>query len=140
MYASRSDLEIAFGRETVDRWAIREEDPLGDAAVAQAIAHATALIDAHISVRFPLPLPETPKVLADVACELTAARLATTADQMTDEMRRREKQARHDLREIAEGRMNLGLPTPAGQTGVRPRPIFGMGGSKLFSRDSLRAL
>ena len=143
MYASRDDLVQAFGEQAVSRLSSgRSEDPQGASTVAGALAYASALIDAQLSARFALPLDVVPAVLRDVATDLALARMATSADAMTDEYRRREERARADLRAIADGRMNLGLParSPA-DTG---RPVVGRvsdpGVDKMFNRAGLRGL
>lgn len=145
-YATRADLVDAYGLETVERLSIRPGDPDGAGSVARALAYADALIDAQLSVRFVLPLASVPPVLRTVAEDLAIARMATTADLGTDELRRREDRARVELREIATGKMNLGLPAigaGAGEgaqaAGASPRPILGPAGSRLFSRDTLRS-
>lgn len=141
-YATRDDLVQAYGENLVKRASSgRAEDPTGASAVAGALSFADSMIDAQLSVRFALPLSSVPAVLRQVAVDLAVARMANSADLMTDELRRREDRARSDLRAIAEGRMNLGLPAKdATEAG---RPVLAQvspGGSKIFTRDSLRGL
>lgn len=137
-YATRDDLNAAFDQETVDRLASRPQDEDGAQAVARALSYAEGVANARLSVRFTLPLPETPTVLRDIVVDLAMARLASDATSLTDDLRAREKTARADLDKIADGRMNLGLPS-AGE-GDRPQPIVGSTGGKLFTRDRLRGL
>ena len=137
MYAGRADLVEAFGSDTVDRLSIRPEDEDGSEATARALTYADGLIDAALSVRFSLPLPAVPMILTAIACDLAMARLASAdAAQLTDDLKHREKQARADLTAIAEGRMNLGLPSV--HQGERPQPIVAATGGKLFTRPRLR--
>lgn len=137
MYAGRADLVEAFGSDNVDRLSIRPGDEDGSDAITRALAYAAGLIDAALSVRFSLPLPAVPTVLTAIACDLAMARLASAdAAQLTDDLKHREKQARADLTAIAEGRMNLGLPSV--HQGERPQPIVAATGGKLFTRDRLR--
>lgn len=140
MYATRDDLDRAYGQDMVDRLAIRTGDPDGSEAVARALEYAHGLIDARLSVRFALPIPQASPILTAIAVDLTIARLASGNDAVTvtDEIKDREKIARADLDRIADGKMNLGLVTLA--EGERPRPILGPGGSKLFTRDGLKGL
>lgn len=135
-YATRDDLIAAFGQDAVDRLAIRPEDEDGSQAIARALLYADGVIDARVSVRFTLPLPVVPDVLRDIASDLAMARLASDATGLTDDLKHREKTARADLDKIAEGKMNLGLPSAG--TGDRPQPIAASSGGKLFTRDSLR--
>ena len=135
-YATRDDLNAAFGPDQVERLAARP-DVLDDATtVARALSHAAGVIDGRLSVRFTLPLPAVPDVLRDIACDLAIARLASDATSLTDDLKRREDQALTNLKAIAKGEMNLGLPTA--DTAERPQPIVASTGGKLFTRDSLR--
>ena len=135
-YATRDDLNAAFGPDQVERLAARQDVQDDAATVARALAYAAGVIDARLSVRFTLPLPSVPDVLRDIACDLTVARLASDAVSLTDDLKRREDQALASLKAIAKGEMNLGLPTA--DTGERPRPIVASTGGKLFTRDRLR--
>lgn len=135
-YATRDDLIAAFGQDAVDRLAIRPEDEDGSQAIARALLYADGVIDARIGVRFTLPLPAVPDVLRGIASDLAMARLASDATGLTDDLKHREKLARTDLDRIAEGKMNLGLPSAS--AGERPQPIAASTGGKLFTRDSLR--
>lgn len=145
-YATRDDMVQAYGEQLVTRLSKRPEDPTGAGVVAGALAHADSLIDAELSVRFALPLAEVPVVLRQLAVDLAVTRLPTSADTMTDELRRRGEVARKDLRAIAEGRMNLGLPARGPTDTGRPvlGPVTGMVGgpsaAKMFTRGSLRDL
>jgi phage gp36-like protein len=145
MYATRADVEASWGAGEVERWSVREGDPLGAISVASAIAHVAGRIDAALSVRFKLPLAETPEVLKAVAVDLVAARLAGgDGSQMTDVLREREKQARTDLRDIAKGELNLGLPAKdiahsgAVLAGSGPRPVLVGPSTRPMSREALR--
>lgn len=137
-YATRDDLNDAFGPDMVTRLAARPDVEDDGQTVARALDFAAGVIDGRLSVRFTLPLPVVPKVLRDIACDLAIARLASDATGLTDDLKRREDQARADLKAIAEGRMNLGLP--AAHEGERPQPVVASTGGKLFTRDRLRGL
>ena len=145
-YATREDMVQAYGEQLVMRLSKRPEDTTGAGAVAGALAYAASVIDAELSVRFALPLAEVPAVLRQVAVDLAVTRLPTSADTMTDELRRRSEVARKDLRAIAEGRMNLGLPARSPTDTGRPvlGPVAGLVGEasagKLFTRGGLRDL
>ena len=137
MYATRDDLNAAFGPDMVERLAARPGVEDDATTVARALSHAFGVIDGRLSVRFSLPLPVVPDVLRDIACDLTIARLASDATSLTDDLKRREDQAMASLKAIAKGEMNLGLPVA--HQGERPQPIVSSTGGKLFSRDRLRS-
>lgn len=136
MYATRDDLNAAFGPDMVERLAARHGVEDDATTVARALSHAAGVIDGRLSVRFSLPLPVVPDVLRDIACDLTIARLASDAVGLTDDLKRREDQAMTSLKAIAKGEMNLGLPVA--HQGERPQPIVSSTGGKLFTRDRLR--
>lgn len=136
MYATRDDLNAAFGPDQVARLAARPEVEDDAMTVARALSHAAGVIDGRLSVRFALPLPVVPDLIRDIACDLAIARLAADAVGLTDDMKRREDQALANLRAVAEGKMNLGLPVA--HQGERPQPIVTSTGGKLFTRDRLR--
>jgi phage gp36-like protein len=141
-YATRLDLESAWGPDTILRLASRDGDSQGDTAVEAALAFSGHLIDAQLGVRFALPLAVSPPLLVSVGVDLAIDRLAATADMATDLIIERGKQARADLKAIAEGKMDLGLPTrvvgsgTSVATGNSVRPIVGPGGSKLFGPET----
>jgi phage gp36-like protein len=136
MYATRDDLNAAFGPDQVQRLAARPEVEDDATTVARALSHASGVIDGRLSVRFTLPLPLVPDVLRDIACDLALARLASDAVGLTDDLKRREDQAMASLKAIARGEMNLGLPVA--HQGERPQPVVSSTGGKMFTRDKLR--
>ncbi|QQQ17751.1 DUF1320 domain-containing protein [Brevundimonas vitis] len=136
MYATRDDLNAAFGPDQVERLAARPDVEDDAMTVARALSHADGVIDARLSVRFTLPLPTIPEVLRDIACDIAIARLASDATGLTDDLKRREDQAHASLKAISKGEMNLGLP--AVTEGERPQPIVSSTGGKIFTRDQLR--
>jgi len=137
MYATRDDLNAAFGPDMVERLAARHGVDDDATTVARALSHADGVIDGRLSVRFTLPLPVVPDVLRDIACDLAIARLASDAVGLTDDLKRREDQAMTSLKAIAKGEMNLGLPVA--HQGERPQPIVSSTGGKLFTRERLRS-
>lgn len=136
MYASRDDLNAAYGPDQVARLAARPEVEDDAQTVARALSHAAGVIDGRLSVRFALPLPMVPDLIRDIACDLAIARLAADAVGLTDDLKRREDQALANLKAVAEGKMNLGLPVA--HQGERPSPVVSSTGGKLFARDRLR--
>jgi phage gp36-like protein len=139
-YATLDDLVLSWDSDVVSRLSIRPEDPDGSQTVGRALDNASALIDAQLSVRFTLPVPTVSPILVKICVDLAVAEMAIGADLMTDIIDKRESRARADLKLIAEGKMNLGLPTASTSESDRPKPIFGPGGAKLFTRDRLRGL
>lgn len=137
-YATRDDLDAAFGPDMVTRLAARPDVEDDGPVVARALAHAAGVMDGWLSSRFALPLPTIPPLLRDIACDLAIARLAADAVGLTDDLKRREDQAQASLKAVADGRMNLGLPSA--HQGERPKPIVSSTGGKLFTRRRLRGV
>lgn len=140
MYATRDDLNAAHGPDLVARLAARPDVEDDTQTVARALSDVAAVIDGRLSVRFALPLPVVPEVLRTIAIDLVIARLASGDGGigLTDDLKRREDQARSDLKAISKGEMNLGLPVA--HQGERPQPIVSSTGGKLFTRPRLRGL
>ncbi len=132
-YTSDAELRARFGSAEIDL--VAERDAAGvDAAIARAIADASAEIDAYISARHALPLPTVPPVLARIACDMARYRL--WHEQASEEVRVRYEDARRFLERIASGAVRLGVPeaqqpaAPAGLSAARS------GAAGLFDRAS----
>lgn len=111
-YCTRADLDARFGMEAVDQLIYdAATDAPSAARLAQAIADADAEIDGYLAVRYRLPLPTVPTVLARIACDVVRYRLMR--EQASEEVRRRYEDARRLLEGIAAGRVALGLPAAA---------------------------
>lgn len=91
--------------------------------VDQAIASAAAKIDAHLHVKYALPLAEVPTVVADIADALAIydLHIYTPSDKIVAD----HKQALADLKSISLGTMALqvaGIEAPT-QTGTGARVV-----------------
>jgi phage gp36-like protein len=136
-YATTDDLIARFGlRELVqltDRATPATDQP--DLAVAQtALDAAEAMIDGYVGAKYALPLLTTPLLLTDVACDLARYRLF--ADQATDLVIQRNKEAVETLRRISAGAIKIDA------AGVEPdsrgENVVTSGPDRMFTRDSLR--
>ena len=132
-YASLPLLQERFGLDEL----IQRSDkylPYTGAVVTsvidRAVADADAEIDGFVGSRYTLPLPEpVPPVLVPIACDIARYRLYDDAVPVI--VRQRYEDAIARLRDIAAGRLSLGIdPAPAassqGSLAVRaPARIFG---------------
>lgn len=139
-YATVADLIARFGEEELIQLTDRAGAHAVDSAIAQrALDDASAEMDGYLAVRYQLPLPTVPTLLARIACDVARYRL--WEDHASDEVRRRYEDARRLLEAIAKGLVSLGLPAnlpPAAQPQLSlaaaksgPAPVFGpdqMGG------------
>lgn len=135
MYATLTDMQQRFGAAEL----IQQTDLVGDGhanadTVARALGDASALMDGYLATRCPLPIVEPPPVLVGICCDL--ARYALYVDAAPELVERRRDQAVATLRDIAAGRVQLGMstatpsvPAPSGLAEVvQPgRRIFGGG-------------
>lgn len=128
-YATIDDAKAQLGVEALLLVADRNLDGEIDVdVVTAALDDAAALIDAHISARYALPLPgPVPALLRGAAVDIAHYRLANRPGQATDDMRRRHDDALALLKRIAEGKAELpGLPAAAGggDDAAGPAAIF----------------
>lgn len=130
-YCTTSDyVERYSEEELIERTDRDGTGVVDDAVFGQASADADAEIDGYLGTRHALPLVSVPPLMVKLACDIVRYRLF--ADMVPEEVRRRYEDARRLLEAIAAGRVTLGLPTPAAQTGnlvlAEPgRKVFGGG-------------
>lgn len=143
-YATRSDIVELYSEDALVV-ADRDRDGVPDeAAIARALAMASAEIDTYLGVRYALPLPSTPEILRQWCVDIACYRLAQTADVLTEELRRRYDDAIAALRRLAKGEQGLVVPVDPDADPEEepvdnsPRPIVAGGPPRLFSREKLR--
>lgn len=136
-YTTRPLLEERFGLDELiqrtDKF-VPYTGAVVDAVLSRAIADADAEIDGFVGARYSLPLPDpVPPVLVPVACDIARYRLYD--DAVPDVVRQRYEDAVSRLKDIAAGRLTLGIEpastTPA-SAGVRFRSR-----DRVFSDDLL---
>lgn len=137
-YTTRTLLEERFGLDELiqrtDKFA-PYTSAIVDAVIERAIADSDAEIDGFVGSRYTLPLPlPTPPVLVPIACDIARYRLYD--DAVPEIVRQRYEDAIARLRDIAAGRLSLGIdPAPAagsqGTVAVRAP-------ARVFSADALR--
>lgn len=97
-----------------------------ESVVTRAIADADAEIDAYVGKRHNLPLAKTPDILRRLSVELAIGNLySRRAAGTPDEWRNRAKDATRLLRDIADGRVSLGLDDPVGTPTGSPTIVNG---------------
>lgn len=126
-YITRDDLIDAFGQVEIERLEfniIKSDDPDEKAKASNTAAKsASNKADSYLSVRYDLPLPNTPDVLKTCVCDV--ARYLMYKDQPTEEVESRYKEALAYLKDLGAGRAKLVFPvdTPSDQG----QPQFGSG-------------
>jgi phage gp36-like protein len=143
-YATFADLQARYPNQ--DLVQLSNQDPtvttIDDAYLTQALADASAEIDAYLEGRYALPLADIPAMLPVWCCRIAIYNLqqlrplhdlADARDRYDDAIKQLEK--------VAKGEINLGLttdnnteaPTAPGSTVIaQPR------GGNVFTRDRLR--
>lgn len=89
IYASWDDVTDLYGQGALY---VADHDRSGApdmVAVDRALVTASSEIDSYIGVRVKLPLPAVPPILTQLCAEIALYRLASSADVLTDENRRR---------------------------------------------------
>ena len=127
-YATPEQITDRYGEEALLLLADRDGDGQVDAEVLeQALADATAEIDAYLAAKYELPLAKTPEVLVRLCVDIAAYRLASDADTGTEERRKRYEDVVKLLGRIAKGEVRLGRADPSSADGASvesPERIF----------------
>lgn len=130
MYATKQDIIDLHGAEFLFLIAHRgeEEDlsgPLTNAAIVDALSHASSEADSFISRRYPTPVQSPPTIVRSHVINIACHQLASTHDRMTEIIRQRYEDALRWLRDLAKGNADLpggddgtgtGTPQPAPET------------------------
>lgn len=107
MYCTRDDLIAQFGEsELVALTAERGEQTINESRLTTAINSVNEVIDAHVAMRYPLPLPTVPGILKRIAVNIVRADIAQRpAERVTDD----KKSAMQLLSKVSKGELSLGL-------------------------------
>lgn len=141
IYATKQDLEDRDGSMLYNFALDRSTDTLNDVWIDEALATADDEINGYLSRRFVLPLPIVPDLLKRNAIVIAFYWLADRDNQATDLLRERYDRAIAKIKEIAAGKIDLGLPTPD----MPPEGSVGkvelvQENERLFTRNSLKGV
>lgn len=109
-YATQQDLIDRFGEEELVQLTDRAEPPAGaiDATViGKALADADDAVNGYLAVRYEVPLASPPLVLNRMACDI--ARYYLYEDRVTEIVRKRYDDAVAYLKDVAAGKVVLGV-------------------------------
>lgn len=141
IYATKQDLEDR-DEDMLNNFAIDlKTDTINDVWIDEALATADDEINGYLSRRFVLPLPTVPDLLKRNAIVIAFYWLADRDNQATDLLRERYDRAIAKIKEIAAGKIDLGLPTPD----MPPEGSVGkvelvQENERLFTRNSLKGV
>ncbi|MGL5186059.1 MAG: gp436 family protein [Plesiomonas shigelloides] len=141
IYATKQDL---LDRDEGMLWNLavdRSTNELNETWIDEALRTADDEINGRLGRRYVLPLPQVPDMLKRIAIVISLYWLADRDQQATNLMDERYKRAIEQLKDIASGKLELGLPTPE-------KPLEGPVGKaelvqqneRLFTRNSLRGV
>lgn len=141
IYATKQDLEDRDGSMLYNFALDRSTDTINDVWIDEALATADDEINGYLSRRFVLPLPTVPDLLKRNAIVIAFYWLADRDNQATDLLRERYDRAIAKIKEIAAGKIDLGLPTPD----MPPEGSVGkvelvQENERLFTRNSLKGV
>lgn len=124
MYCTQTQMVERFGEQLVTQLSDRQNLGAVDVAVLDAaMADAAAEIDMYLAGRYALPLSSVPLTLTRLACILTRDVLATGSDVADERWSKQADDARKLLREIAAGKVSLGVDalaqSPSGGDGAQ---------------------
>jgi len=118
MYATRANIVELYGQVFLDDLlpidAEEAFDP--DAAISKALEIASAEIDAHLSVRYTLPLSGKPRALTRPAVDIAAYILANSHTRLSEEIEKRYDKAVALMERMAMGKAGLGKDEPKIET------------------------
>lgn len=138
MYATIDEYIAAFGhREAIEL--SNSDDSTAEyvdrSAIQMRLDDASALIDSYLQAAgYALPLPSTPVRLRSCACEI--ARYYLDRLRMREDVRDRYEQEIAYLKEVAAGKVSLGLPLL--QPATPPDLVHWYSRSRVFTDEALR--
>lgn len=113
-YATKPQLVDLYGEDELIQLTDREQPGTGavvDAVLDRALATADGIVDGYVGTRYPVPLAVVPAVVASIAASIT--RWSLYGRTVPDAVDAAYKESMRQLRDIADGRMTLGVPAGA---------------------------
>lgn len=119
----------------------RNTGELNASWIEQALEQADEEINSFLGRRYLLPLPTVPGMLNKIAISIAFYWLADRDTQATELLQKRYDMALTSLREIANGKRELGLPTveAPSESSVGKVELLQQS-ERMFTRDSLRGV
>ncbi|WP_047257999.1 gp436 family protein [Chromobacterium subtsugae] len=132
-YAAQADMVARFGDLEIIQLTDRARTGQIDAGVLQgALDDASCEIDSYLADRYLLPMPQVPRILVGLCCDIARYRLSGAETIETNVVRDRYRDAVAYLQRVALGKVTLGV-TPAGNPVQTGATIEFNGGSRIFS-------
>ncbi|AUZ85850.1 gp436 family protein [Methylophaga nitratireducenticrescens] len=132
-YCTQQDLIIRYGQDELIE--LTDKQNLGQMdmdVISSAIADADSVIDGYLSSRFTTPIQPVPRSLLRIACEIT--RFYLYENGALDEVKDRYEKSLRMLKDIAEGKMSIGITAQGEKTPSKNTVVMTSGGN-VFNRE-----
>lgn len=135
-YATKQNLIDRFGQVEIAQLTDRSAGTtIDDTVVSRALEDADAMINGYLQGRYTLPLASVPAMLVTVACNI--ARYQLFEDRVTEIVRQRYEDAIAWLKDVAAGRVALGLDAAGDETQQETGTVDYEANDRVFDQDSL---
>lgn len=147
-YAAEADLEAAWGANTLNLVSLDDATSQRDhARIAAALDAASAFMDGYLARRYALPMALSANgatVLRTLCCDIALARLATSADRMTEIYEGRRAEAIKFMLHVAESKASIDIRPAPGEAvagpAVSPHEAVLVAEDRVFTRHSLKGM
>lgn len=134
MYASQADMEKRFPvSELVSLTAKNGGNGIDADVLNEALASATARIDAYLAGRYSVPLQEVPEILRGQCCDIARYELDPRPP---EDVKTRFNAAIAFLRDVQAGKATLPLPGGGNLTGTAGVQVVSSG--RVFTKSTLQ--
>lgn len=135
-YATKQNLIDRFGQTELAQLTDRVNGTtIDDTVVNRALEDADAMINGYLQARYSLPLSSVPPMLVTVACNI--ARYQLFEDRVTEIVRQRYEDAIAWLKDVAAGRVSLGLDAAGAETETEGGVVDYKANDRVFDADTL---
>lgn len=142
-YASVSDIYSRMPRAVLEGLVIddlsgmdpSEIEAAVTAAVDGAVALAGELIDSYCRGKYPVPFSPVPGVVTRLCLDITTHDLWARRDGVSEDCRKRYTDAVAYLRDVAGGRVDLGVGGVS--SAPESQPVYIEGSPRIFTRESM---
>lgn len=134
-YASRQQMLERYGQDELVQLTDRDQPGTGaivEAVLERALQVADGVVDGYVGTRYPVPLTLVPPVISTIAAAL--ARWTLYGRVKPEAVESEFREAMRQLRDLADGRMTLGVP--AGDEPRKPTADVQFNDTpRVFARD-----
>jgi phage gp36-like protein len=135
-YAVKQNLIDRFGVTELAQLTDRVDgETIDDTVVARALEDADGLINGYLQSRYALPLASVPATIVAIACNI--ARYQLFEDHVTEIVRKRYEDAIAWLKDVAAGKVSLGLDGSGDETETESGTVDFDANDRVFNTTTL---